>query len=100
MCTVIAKESQTRVIVLKGLQCCLSVEEIEEYIPKVSRANGWFELYVGHLCAKTPKWATWLPAQALDRVMETIPHTHNGKPIWYYDVSDRVPDDLASKWRE
>ena len=37
----IAKESQNRVIVLTGIRCCLTVEHVEPYIPKVSRDNAW-----------------------------------------------------------
>lgn len=44
MCTVIAKERSSRVSVLVGIPCCVSVEDVGLWIPKVTRENGWAEL--------------------------------------------------------
>ena len=96
MCTVLAKESQSRVIVLTGVRCCLSVEQVEPYIPKVSRENGWFELYNGEICIDIPTWATWLPGNDRDKATQNIPDTYNGKRVWYFNVSDRVPAEFQS----
>jgi len=89
MCTVIAKESQSRVIVLTGIPCCTDVDVVGKQIPKVTRENGWFELYVGEVCREVPEWAYWLGADAQAKVMSHIPETCRGKRVWFYDVSDR-----------
>ena len=44
MCTCIAKVTSTKFTVLTGLPCCLSVEEVEEHYPSISRARGWREV--------------------------------------------------------
>jgi hypothetical protein len=37
MCTVIAKESASRMTVLTGIPCCLSVEHVAKSVPKVTQ---------------------------------------------------------------
>ncbi len=96
MCTVLAKESQTRVIVLTGVRCCLTVEHVEPYIPKVSRENGWFEVYVGDIGQDLPAWTGWLSAQARHEVVSKIPDTYHGKRVYYFDVHDRLPAELQA----
>lgn len=45
MCSIIAKVTPTRVVILDG-PCCMRVEDIERLCPKISRANGWGEYYL------------------------------------------------------
>ena len=96
MCTVIAKETEGRLTVLTGLRCCLAVEDIQPYIPKVSRENGWFELYVGEIGVDVPAWATWLPSDAREKATADLPETYKGKRVWFFDVGDRIPSDFQA----
>lgn len=43
MCTCIAKRTSTKLVMLTGLPCCLSVEEVQEHYPSISRDRGWQE---------------------------------------------------------
>jgi hypothetical protein len=88
MCTVIAKESASRVVVLTGIPCCVSVEDVSSAVPKVARANGWFELFVGEL-EEVPQWARWLDCNAKQKALENAPVTLQGKRVWFYDIRER-----------
>jgi len=46
MCTQIAKVTKNRITIIDG-PCCMTVEDIEEVCPKISRKNGWQEYNVG-----------------------------------------------------
>ena len=92
MCTLIAKEGANRVTVLTGLPCCLSVEQVTPSIPKVTRENGWSEMYVGEVCVEVPKWAHWLAEASQQKAVESIPDTCRGKRVFFQDVSDKFQD--------
>ena len=79
MCTVIAKETKARVVVLSGLPCCLSVADVGASIPKVTEANGWFELFDGEIAVDVPGWAAWLESDAKVKAI--------GKRVFFFDVS-------------
>ncbi len=89
MCTVIAKESARRVAILTGLPCCLAVEEVAAAIPKVSRENGWFELFDGEIETQTPGWASWLEGESKMKALKGLPTTCRGKKVWFFDVGER-----------
>ncbi|MES2569846.1 MAG: hypothetical protein V4710_07290 [Verrucomicrobiota bacterium] len=89
MCTVIVKESASRVIVLTGIPCCVSVEDVSRAVPKVTRVNGWFELFVGELGEKMPKWTDWLEQDAKRKALKNAPVTYNGKKVWFYNIRER-----------
>ena len=89
MCTVIAKESATRVVVLTGLPCCLSVAEVSASVPKVTEANGWFELFEGEIVADVPKWAAWLESAAKMKAVAKRRPECSGKRVFFFDVSAR-----------
>ena len=89
MCTVIAKEGLDRVAVLSGLPCCLSVEEVTPSIPKVTRENGWFEMFVGEVCVEIPPWVGWLEGEAKRKAMQSLPETCFGKRVFFQDVSEK-----------
>lgn len=99
MCTVIAKESATRVCVVTGIPCCVSVEEVQAYIPKVCRENGWFELFVGDLETEVPHWASCLEGEGKRKALAGRPAKCRGKRVWFYDVSDRYPPQPPTKKR-
>lgn len=46
MCTWLTKVRGDAVLKLEGIHCCLSVEDVEEVAPGISRANGWQEVFV------------------------------------------------------
>jgi hypothetical protein len=89
MCTVIAKESATRVVVLSGLPCCLSVAEVTPSIPKVAEINGWFELFTGEITPDVPNWAAWLESDAKMKIMAERGLVCRGKRVFFFDVSTR-----------
>lgn len=99
MCTVIAKESASRLVVLTGIPCCLSVEDVTCAVPKVTRANGWFELFIGELQEEIPSWAKWLEHDAKRKALKDKPQAHRGKRIWFYDISERY-DAVFSRGRQ
>lgn len=87
MCTVIAKESKSRVVVLSGLPCCLSVAEVASSIPKVNEANGWVELYEGEISVDVPDWASWLNSDAKVKALADRRPKCRGKRVFFFDVS-------------
>jgi hypothetical protein len=87
MCTVIAKETKTRVVVLSGLPCCLSVADVAASIPKVTEANGWFELFDGEISVDVPGWAAWLESDAKMKAMSGRRPICRGKRVFFFDVS-------------
>ena len=89
MCTAIAKETSSRLVVLSGIPCCLSVEEVAAAIPKVTRENGWSEIFVGDLLPGIPQWASWLPSGEQHKVLAEQPPRVRGKRIFWYDVSEQ-----------
>jgi hypothetical protein len=89
MCTVIAKETPTRVVVLTGIPCCLCVDDVTPSIPKVTAANGWFQLYAESIDVEVPRWASWLVGGALTKALAGRHPRCRGKKVYFYDVSDR-----------
>lgn len=89
MCTLIAKESATRLVVLEGLPCCLSVEDVTPAIPKVRRENGWFELFVGAIGRAVPAWAAWLEGESKEKAIHDQVPRCRGKAVRFFDVSKR-----------
>ena len=91
MCTVIAKERSSRVSVLVGIPCCLSVEDVKPWLPKVTRENGWTELFVEEIRVGSRTWLSWLEGDAWEKAASTVKVQSKcrGKPVDYYDVSDR-----------
>lgn len=81
---------------LVGIPCCLSVEDVGFWIPKVTRKNGWAELFVGEICACSETWFSWLEGAAWEKAASTVgvQAKCRGKPVDYYDVSDRYPASL------
>lgn len=87
MCTVIAKETKSRVVVLSGVPCCLTVADITSSIPKVNEANGWFELYEGEIAVDVPDWASWLMNDAKMKALADRRPKCRGKRVFFFDVS-------------
>lgn len=46
MCTWLMKFRVDKVLKLHGISCCMSVEDVEEVAPDISRVNGWQEVFV------------------------------------------------------
>ncbi len=46
MCTWIMKVRGDTVLKLSGIHCCMRVEDVKEFAPDISRANGWQEVFV------------------------------------------------------
>jgi hypothetical protein len=89
MCTVIAKESASRVTVLTGIPCCLSVEHVAESVAKVTRENGWFELNELEFGVEVPNWASWLEGETKTKAIEDLPMKCRGKRVRFVDVGNR-----------
>jgi hypothetical protein len=90
MCTVIAKETASRVTVLTGIPCCLQVENVTPAIPNVTRENGWFELFEGEIRTDVPHWASWLADEAKLKVLKDRPVKCRGKWVRFVDAGDRL----------
>lgn len=57
MCTWLMKMRGDTVLKLEGIHCCMSVEDVEEVAPEISRANGWQEVFVEQqFPGKTEVW--------------------------------------------
>lgn len=59
MCTWITKVRGDTVLKLEGIHCCMTVEDIEEFAPDISRANGWQEVLVDQTFPG--KTIVWVP---------------------------------------
>ena len=57
MCTWLTKVRGDIVLKLEGIHCCMSVEDVQEVAPDISRANGWREVFVDkQFPGKTEVW--------------------------------------------
>ncbi len=56
MCTWVSKVRGNKVLRLKGIHCCMSVEVVEAVAPKICRANGWRELSVDAAPGENEVW--------------------------------------------
>jgi hypothetical protein len=66
----------------------VSVDDVSCVVPKLTRANGWFELFVGDL-EEVPAWAQWLDQDARRKALKDAPVICQGKRVWFYDIRDR-----------
>ncbi|MGV3524794.1 MAG: hypothetical protein ACO1RX_11230 [Candidatus Sericytochromatia bacterium] len=89
MCTWIAKETDEHLTVLRGPTCCLPVEALEAIHPKISRANGWNEIYVGRFDTVLPPWTGWLTSEQKQYLpAELRARTEDGKKLIFLDIED------------
>lgn len=94
MCTLVGKETDDHIIILNGFGCCKSVEDIEEIHPKISRENGWEEIFVGelHVTHMLPQWAGWLTSEEKSRLPEELSKKAEGfKAVIYYSFDEDLP---------
>ncbi|MFT5498549.1 MAG: hypothetical protein ACI9TH_003964, partial [Kiritimatiellia bacterium] len=61
-------------------------------VPKVTRENGWFELFVGDVCVDIPTWAAGLEGDAKSKAIASMPESCRGKRVFFHDISDRFDE--------
>lgn len=74
------------VLRLDGIPCCLGVEEVEQYAPDISRANGWFEEFIGATLPGPGEVTVALPDDVLAKIRGLRPFgelTYRGRTVHF-----------------
>ena len=105
MCTWIMKIRGDTVLRLQGIHCCMSVEEVQEFAPEISRANGWEEILVTEDFEGQSVVSVPLPDDVICRLGEREPVgklEHRGRTI-HFMSQERISatrEYIASKLRK